>query len=65
MIRSDKTTKEEINMKTATVYRKQKGIPFPGAATRKEVLHKYLDTLLTIACCGGVLATLYFLLTAF
>lgn len=52
-------------MKTATVYRKQKGIPFPGAATRKEVLHKYLDTLLTIACCGGILATLYFLLTAF
>ena len=52
-------------MKTEVVYRKQKNIPYPGAATRKEVLHKYLDTLLTIASCGGILVTLAFLLTAF
>ena len=52
-------------MKTATVYRKERAVPYPNAATRKEVLHKYLDTLLTFACCGGILATLIFLLTAF
>ena len=52
-------------MKTATVYRNEKAVRYPNAATRKEVLHKYLDTLLTIASCGGILATLYFLLTAF
>jgi hypothetical protein len=52
-------------MKTATVYRNEKAARYPNAATRKEVLHKYLDTLLTFACCGGILATLYFLLTVF
>ncbi len=52
-------------MKTATVYRNQSTLPYPNAASRREILHKYLDTVLTIACCGGILAMLLFLLTAF
>lgn len=52
-------------MKTATAYRKKTTVPYPNAASRQEVMHKYLDTLLTIACCGGILATLYFALTIF
>ncbi len=52
-------------MKTATVYRNQAAVPYPNAASRREVFHKYLDTVLTFACCGGILAMLLFLLTAF
>lgn len=52
-------------MKTATIYRVQNTVPYPNAASRKEVFHKYLDTVLTFACCGGILAILLFLLTAF
>ena len=52
-------------MKTATAYRKKTTVPYPNAATREEVMHKYLDTLLTIACSGGIFAALYFALTVF
>lgn len=52
-------------MKTAAIYRKKGAVPYPNAATRQEVFQKYLDTVLTFACCGGILAMLMFLMMIF
>lgn len=53
-------------MKTATVrrysYTANPQIPFPNAATRKELVHKFLDLLLMGAIGAGLAASLLFLL---
>lgn len=53
-------------MKTNVIYcpehAKMPNIPFPNAATRKEVLHKFLDMLLVGAMGAGAAASLLFLL---
>ena len=44
------TAKEVMNMKAATVYRQmpnvRRGAPYPNAASRREVLHRFVDFLL-------------------
>lgn len=47
-------------MKTAAVYRQT--IPFPNAATRRQVLSKLLDILLIAASGVGIAAMLLFVL---
>lgn len=53
-------------MKTATVrrnnYTTNPQIPFPNAATRKELIHRFLDLLLMGATGAGLAASLLFLL---
>ncbi len=53
-------------MKANTVYcpehTKMPNIPFPNAATKKEVVHKLLDMLLMAAMGAGAAASLLFLL---
>jgi hypothetical protein len=43
-------TKEVTNMKAATVYRRmpaaRQGLPYPNAATRRQILNKLVDLLL-------------------
>ena len=52
-------------MKTATAryttVKKTPHIPYPNAATKKELLNKFLDLLLTAAICAGLAALLLFL----
>lgn len=48
-------------MKTATMNRKVY-VPLPGAATRRELMHKYLDKLLLIASAVGLFVGVMFLL---
>ena len=54
-------------MKTATAYRNnsrpRQVIPYPNAATPREVLHKVLDTVLVAAIGAGMGALLLLLLT--
>ncbi len=53
-------------MKTAacsTNYKMKDPIPYPNAMTRKEMLHKVLDTLIVAACGMGLAASLLLLLT--
>ena len=38
-------------------------VPYPNAATRREVIHKILDHLLIIASCAGVSAVILLLVT--
>ena len=44
------TAKEVMNMKAATVYRQmpnvRRGASYPNAASRREVLHRFVDFLL-------------------
>ena len=53
-------------MKTATMKRTQINrtpvIPYPNAATRQELLHKFLDLVLVCAIGAGLAATLLFIL---
>lgn len=53
-------------MKTATIRRydfnTRPKIPYPNAATRKEMFHKFLDLLLMGAIGAGLAASLLFLL---
>lgn len=54
-------------MKTATLYRSDYAnrphVPYPNAATRREIMHKFLD-LLTMAALGiGAAAIILFLVT--
>lgn len=53
-------------MKTATIRRTdlntQPRIPYPNAATRKELVHKFLDMVLMGAIGAGLAASLLFLL---
>ena len=57
-----KELKEEPHMKTAVMKRKVY-VPLPGAATRREIFHKYLDKLLLIASAFGFFVGVMFLLT--
>ena len=41
-------------MKTATIYRNEKTVRYPNAATRRELLHKALDTALVTASGIGI-----------
>ena len=50
-------------MKTATAYRPTEVVPYPNAATRRQVLEKMLDRLLLIASCIGLATMLLFLLS--
>lgn len=49
-------------MKTAVMNRKVY-VPMPGAATRREIFHKYLDKLLLIASAVGFFVGVMFLIT--
>jgi len=55
-------------MKTTTVYRtdfmSRPSFPYPNAATRKEMLHKFLDLLL-VGAIGAGLAACFLLILAF
>ena len=52
-------------MKTAILrfnrYLSQPAVPLPNAATRRQVLHKILDTALIAASCVGLVAITLFL----
>lgn len=57
--KSTKQTEEAFSMKTAickSTYRPMAKIPYPNAATRREVLHKLLDTVLVAASGMGIAA---------
>ncbi len=43
-----------------TNYWSEPYIPLPNAATRRQVLHKILDTALIIASCAGIVAIMLF-----
>ena len=45
-------------MKTATckTYRRPERVPYPNAATTREVLHRFLDGVLVAACGMGLAA---------
>lgn len=62
---SERKSKEESQMKTAT-YRNnfwnQPYVPYPNAATRRQVLDKMIDRLLIAASCIGIVAVVMFLL---
>ena len=53
-------------MKTTTLSRNdlrtRPELPYPNAATRREVLHKFVDLLLVAAIGGGAAAILLFLM---
>lgn len=49
-------------MKTTAVYRQKFSVPYPNAATRREVLQKIVDTLLIAASGMGIAVMLLFLL---
>jgi len=53
-------------MRTATVYyhrfMNQAAVPVPNAASRRQVAHKVLDTVLTVVSCIGIIAIILFLL---
>jgi ABC-type phosphate/phosphonate transport system permease subunit len=53
-------------MKTTAIYRtdyaSRPNLPFPNAATRKDIVHKILDLLLMAALGMGTAAILLFLL---
>lgn len=53
-------------MKTAAIYyhryMNQPAVPYPNAASRRQVLHKVVDILLSAACCAGIIAIVIFLL---
>ncbi len=57
-----KANKEDNNMKATTVkyadFRSMPQIPYPNAATRKELLHKFLDLVLVGAIGAGLAACL-------
>lgn len=56
-------------MNTATYHTTSKNIPmkraYPNAATRQEIRHKILDTLLVGAMGAGAAASLLFMLVVF
>jgi len=49
-------------MKTAIIYRSTKVVPYPNAATRRQILNKILDYVLVGACGMGIAAMLLLLL---
>lgn len=53
-------------MKTAVIHRTdlktQPNIPYPNAATRKELLHKFLDLVLTGVIGAALAASMLFLM---
>lgn len=65
---SERKNKEESHMKAAT-YRNnfwnQPYVPYPNAATRRQVLDKMIDRLLIAASCIGIVAVVMFLLTMY
>lgn len=53
-------------MKTATAYYPvSRPIPFPNAATRRQLLQRLLDKLLMVACCFGITAMIMLALVLF
>lgn len=52
-------------MKTATAYqvKTQEYIPYPNAATRRELLDKFVDRLLSGAICVACVTVVLFLVT--
>lgn len=49
-------------MKATAIYRPEYTVPYPNAATRRQVAHKILDTLLLAASGMGIAVILLFLL---
>lgn len=49
-------------MKTATAYRPTEVVPYPNAATRRQIINKIIDHVLIWACGMGIAAMLLFLL---
>lgn len=60
-----KKNKEEFPMKTAVIYAQsfmnRPYVPLPNAATRRQVMRKFLDGILVGACCVGLAVVLLFL----
>lgn len=60
-----KDTKEVSTMKTTALYRtdyaNRPNLPYPNAATRRELMHKFMDLLLMAALGVGAAAILLFL----
>ena len=52
-------------MKTTAIVKYGKVIPYPGAASRGEQLHKLLDKCLLAASAFGIVAALMFLAVLF
>lgn len=48
-------------MKTTAIAKYGNYIPFPGAATRREQMHRFLDKCLLAASAVGIVAALMFL----
>lgn len=48
-------------MKTTAIVKYGNYIPFPGAATRREQMHRFLDKCLLAASAVGIVAALMFL----
>ena len=57
---SQQNFKEDTNMK-AIVMKYLAYTPYPGAATRREQLHQFLDKCLLVASAVGIVAMLMFL----
>ena len=50
-------------MKTATAYYTARpSVPFPNAATRKEMFRKFVDQLMIVACGFGITAMVMLLM---
>lgn len=58
---SIRKNKEEQHMKTTAIVKYGNYIPYPGAATRKQQLHNFLDKCLVAASAIGIVAALMFL----
>ena len=57
---SQRQNKEDNTMKSTTLCKPV--LPYPNAATRRQLLHRLLDLLLSAAIGAGVAAVLLFLL---
>ena len=55
-----KKTKEDTNMKSTTI--RKSALPYPNAATRRQIAHKVLDLMLMAAIGAGAAAMLLLIL---
>ena len=68
ILKPSRKQKEDITMKTTAIRRtdfwSQPSLPHPNAATRREMIHKFLD-LLIVGAVGAGLAASLLLIVAF
>lgn len=54
-------------MKTAVVFAQKfmnrPYIPLPNAATRRQLLNRYINSMLVGVCCAGIVVAILFLMT--